>query len=308
MYCEKCGYKLDSDSLFCTFCGVKIELNSTKQENISNKNDSLNEKYKQDIDYLISKGYKKIEVEPLLFKFLWRKGIDVKPPPLLSFPIIGLFSGLGFSILSFIFDYLKYVILNNNLKSILMYIVTGILFGAFTVVFFWYRKRKLIGKNNSSAESSKPEIPSSTLKGSKQFVSEFWTQFNLIFNYLGDAIAHIHMAFRKIPQNNNRPFGRYKDNQEKYNGLVPCHTCNVTVAWGIKSCSNCGAINPHLNFNEELEESKPIYKWIIIIMVFGAIITIFDDSPEYKDCLKAHKRQGIDPYVAAGVCESFTKK
>jgi hypothetical protein len=307
MYCEKCGYKLDSDSLFCTSCGVKIEPNNNKHEKKSIDNSFIHEKYKHDINYLISKGYKKIEAEPPLFQFLWRKGIDVKPPPLLSLQIIGLSSGLAFSILNFSLDYLKYVIFNNNLKSILMYVFMGILFGAFSAVFFWYRKRKLIGKLNSSTESSKPKTPSSISNDSKHLASEFWTRFTLIFAFLGDAVAHIHMAFRNIPQNNNRPFGRYKDNQEKYKGLVPCHTCNVDIAWGTKSCLKCGAKNPHLNFNEELEESKPVYKWIIIIMLVGAIISIFDDSPEYKDCLKTFKRQGLNSEIAVSMCEANWK-
>jgi uncharacterized OB-fold protein len=133
----------------------------------------------------------------------------------------------------------------------------------------------------------------------------FFNFINSILNFFAAILADLMVS--SIPKNNNRPFGKYSDNIQKYSNGVPCNVCTQNVAWGVKNCPSCGAKKPHLNFQEEYETSKIISKWVIIFMGVGAIMSLFEDSPEYKDCLRQMKRGGIPTEIGVPVCKDKWK-
>ena len=160
MYCENCGLALDASSLFCSSCGARVEsTNSFTKHSVdfdSNKKISLHEKYQFEINELLSKGYSKLEVVPPMWDFLWKIGVDIKPPPLLSPAQIGLFCGGGFAFLFFITDLIKHYLSNGYIQSFGMYLFMGIAFGVLMMAVSWFRNQKLNGKSETSIPTNLP--------------------------------------------------------------------------------------------------------------------------------------------------------
>ena len=292
MYCENCGTKLDSNSLFCSDCGTKVESQEINSKNkVENYSNPIHEKYKLEIEKLKGLGYKKFEVEPPLWHFLWSKGIDIKPPPLIPYKFILFFTGAAFSLTSFILDLLKYFIFNKNFDSLVIYFLHGLIFGILTSAYIWYRNRKI---------SEEKFLPKS-IEINKFTIAILLKKINSIFNYITECIANFYIGFLQIPLTNNRPYGNYIKNQDKYQGLVPCNACNTNIAWGTKICHNCGSKKPYLNFEEELESGRLAAKVILALALTSILILPFDysSSPTLASCKKEHWR-------IVGICKSWS--
>ena len=178
MFCIECGGKLSSDSLFCSSCGTRVEkTNSFEEHNKDydhNKKSLLHEKYQNEVDELLAKGYSKLEAVPPIWNFLWKIGIDIKPPPLLSSVQIGLFCGGGFAFLFFISDLFQYYLINGHIKSFGIYLFMGIAFGVLTMAVSWFRNQKLNGKFEKPNPTNLPL--------NQQSKDRFFTLFGILDN------------------------------------------------------------------------------------------------------------------------------
>jgi hypothetical protein len=99
-------------------------------------------------------------------------------------------------------------------------------------------------------------------------------------------MASFYVGFIQVPQTNNRPYGNYIQNKEKYKGMVPCNTCGTSIAWNIKLCANCGVKNPSLNYEEEISKARLLSKFILIFFIIGLVYSTSSTSSTFsrKEC------------------------